>query len=294
MHKSYKILAPVDLALNAGASVEYATGVANAMEAELMLLYVIKPGERKQASRAAWPPSPVDGSRKYFDIDRIVLPGDPVRTIVRYADFVDADLILMPSDRFRENLCFWQRSVTARVMELTGRPLWVTNRKGSIHDDFRYERILCALHLDGTDEPVLNHASNLARRYGAELIVWATVPEISEGMLHDVHPMLNMPLSRMDATERMERLVKNLLVPYQTCVMTGSSYSAIRSAVRENAADLVVAARAFPSHTRPYHLDMRSLQRLLPCPLLTVTAGAASMRRDDETVEAVAVGTSYA
>lgn len=288
MQPAWKILAPIDLGVDSEASVEHAIDVTAAMSADLTLLYVANRNSSKQARRITWPTNLLGGSRKYLKVRRVVLPGsDTPESIIRYADSVNARLLLMTSESLGRGARFWRRSLTADVMAATRTPVWVTDlRSVGLDYRFRCRRILCALQLDGTDDAVINQAEALAQQCGGELILLGTVPEISEGLLQEVLQSRNRPLCRNRALEQIQELAKGLSVPYEASAMIGSPYACTRMAVRDHKVDLVVAARAVPKRIAPYCLDMRSIRRQISCPLLSVAIGSPAIHFHGETMEA--------
>src|SRR3712207_2520486 len=97
MQPLWTILAPIDLSNDAEIAVEHAINAANAFTAELVLLYVVEPCWSRTAPRPGWPPNARAAS--HSDVERVVLPGRPATTIARYAEFINADLLLMTTRR---------------------------------------------------------------------------------------------------------------------------------------------------------------------------------------------------
>ena len=90
-----KVLLPIDVARDSRPQIRYGREIAASMNAELFLLHVAGsgPGGRPPRRSAEWAPD--DETRTFAA--HTVLHGEPSETIVRYADFIDADLILMPT-----------------------------------------------------------------------------------------------------------------------------------------------------------------------------------------------------
>jgi nucleotide-binding universal stress UspA family protein len=118
----WKVLAPVDLSLDTEAPVRHAIDVAIQLAAELTLLYVVD--LHSWRSRKAWPPSARGNQVPGLDIHRLVLPGPVSETIARYADFIDADLIVMNSRPHRRWNRFWRKPAASQLMQLSHRPIW--------------------------------------------------------------------------------------------------------------------------------------------------------------------------
>jgi nucleotide-binding universal stress UspA family protein len=159
---TWKVLAPVDLTLDPEEFVQHAIDVTNALAAELTLLYVVDTWHRTARRRADWPPSALSAPWPGPDIHRLVLPGRVPETINRYADFIDADLLLMTRSQ-RQRRRFWRKSITAEVMNASRRPVCLTDADGFRSARFQCRRILYAAAL-------LRHARELTFRTGAEAI----------------------------------------------------------------------------------------------------------------------------
>lgn len=281
MQTTWHVLAPIDLSIEPEGPVEHAMNIARAMDADLTLLYVADPAWRK-APR--WPSNAVN---QPGDIHRLILPGHPAETISRYAEFINADLLAMTSENYVRWSRFWKHSVTEDVMGRTGRPLCVTDLR-SVDTDYRFRsrRILCALSLDGTDDPLILQAEALAQQSGGELILLGVVPANDEGLLLESLPGYDRPLSPNLAVERIRVLGNGISVPYRTSIEIGSAYNCIRDAAQKYRADIVMAARPSPGQRESNYLDMRWLLRRLPCPLVSVTEGVASTRSNTQKQEA--------
>jgi nucleotide-binding universal stress UspA family protein len=279
MQPPWKVLAPIDLAVDPEGSVDHAINIATAMRAELTLLYVVDQRWYKRARRLAWPRNALGRTQTPCTIHRLVLPGDAVETITRYADFIKADLVAMTSGKYEQWTSFWNHSVTGNVLEITQRPVCVTDlRLVETNYRFRSRRILCVLNLDGTDDQLILQAESLAQRSGGELILLGVVPELDEGLLIEAIHGVDRPLSANVAVKRLRELGKGIFVPYKTSVMMGSPYKCISAAAREHTADIVMAARSSPGRMESYCLDMRSVLRRISCPLVSVTGSAVAER----------------
>lgn len=279
MQPAWKILAPIDLSINPEGPVEHATNIALATGAELTLLYVVDQRWNRKRSRLRWPSSALKDVLIDYAVHRLILPaGNPAETIARYAEFINADLLAMTSENYGRPSRFWKTSVTRDVVRCTRRPVCVTDLRSADADyRFRCRKILCMLSLDGTDDQLLLHAQALAQRSGSDLILLGVVPEIDEGILLETVLGFDHPLSASVAVERIRVLGKEISVPYETSVMIGSPYNCIRMAAREHSADVVMAARPSQGWMESNYLDMRSVWRRLPCPLISVTGSLPSV-----------------
>lgn len=277
---AWKILAPIDLSINAEGPVAHATNIALAMGAELTLLYVVDQRCNSRRGRLRWPSNALNDVLADCAVHRLILPaGNPAETIARYAEFINADLLAMTSEHYGKWPRFWKHSVTRDVMRWTKRPVCVTDlRSADANYRFRCRRILCMLTLDGTDDQLLLHAQALAQRSASDLILLGVVPEVDERILLETILGFDRPLSPSVALERIRVLGEGLYVRCETSVLIGSPYNCIRIAAREHGADVVVAARPSEGWTESNYLDMQSVLRRLPCPLISVTESLPSVR----------------
>jgi len=280
MQQVWKVLAPIDLAYDPESAVEHAIHVATAMDAELTLLYVANQLRPAGDNRLAWPQNALAAGRTPRGIRRRVLPGKAADMIVRYAELSDADLVLMASENCGGWKRFWKHSVAAEVMANSRRPLWIIDWK-AIDDDYHFKcrTILCVLNLDGADEPVVRHAESVALRSGGEVILASAVPESGEHLLHEAIGGSNRPLTAQLALERMGALGAELSAPFKTSVMTGSLNRCARLAAQQHSADIVVASSAAPGSMSANSLDIRSVLRQLPCPVVSVRHNPSAARR---------------
>jgi len=279
MQQTWKVLAPIDLADDPDAAVEHAIHVATAMDAELTLLYVANQLQAAGDNRLTWPQNALAAGRTPRGIRRRVVPGKPAEMIVRYAELSDADLVLMTSENCGGWRRFWKHSVTAEVMASSHRPLWIIDWK-AVDDDYHFKcrTIVCTLNLDGTDEPVLQHAESLALRSRGELILASAVPESGEHLLHEAIGGPNRPLTAQLALERMGAIGAELSVPYKTTVMAGSLNRCAKLAAQEHSADIVVASSAAPDSMYANGVDIRSVLRQLACPVVSVPRNSCAAR----------------
>jgi nucleotide-binding universal stress UspA family protein len=280
MQPAWKILAPIDLSINAEGPVEHATNIAVAMGAELTLLHVVDQRRNSRRGRLRWPSNALNDVLTDCAVHRLILPaGDPAETIARYAEFINADLLAVTSEHYGRWSRFWTHSVTRDVMRCTKRPVCVTDRRSANGDfSFRCRKILCVLTLDGTDDQLLTHAQSLAQRSASDLVLLGVVPEVDEGIMLETILGFDRPLSPSVALERIRVLGEGLSVRHETSVMIGSPYNCIRIAARERGADVVIAARPSPGSTESKYLDMQSVLRSLPCTLISVTGSLPSAR----------------
>jgi nucleotide-binding universal stress UspA family protein len=263
----WKVLAPVDLSVDAEASVGHAIDVANVFSAELVLLNVLEKGWLCDPRRAGWPRNARQIHTPGPDIHRLTLPGRAPEIITQYADFIKADLLLLPSRMYGSWKRLWRRSVARQVMAQSARPVCVT-RSARIDSRYRFlsRRILCLVGLDGQDTPIIELAEDLAGRSGAEVI-----------LLH----VGREQQSREFLADDLRQLATTVSSVVTTSLMIGSPAQCVGMAAREHAADMVIAPRARPGAHGPYTADLEAALANLHCPLLTVPLGERKWQRGE-------------
>jgi nucleotide-binding universal stress UspA family protein len=247
-----KILAPIDP--SADSTAQYAIDVARALGASLTLLHVAdaRPPDYK------WLPG---------GIEQFTIPGRVPQTVAGMAEYLESDMVLMTSRHYRRWKPFWTKSLTAKIIEATDRPVLITALPDA-GSGFRCRTILCVLSLDGRDSAAIVQAEALAKRTGGELILLSVVPEADEALLYEAFS--GVPLSPKRAATRVRRIANGLSVPYEIRTMSGPLEECISIATREHAVDLVVVNREA--------LDPRALFRRIDCPLLAVVEEVPAVR----------------
>lgn len=260
----WKVLAPVDLSIGAEASVQHAIDVANVFAAELVLLNVREKGWLHSSRRACWP-----RNARQPDIHRLSLPGRAPQIITQYADFIKADLLVLPSRTYGKWSSLWRPSVARQVMAQSSRPVCVT--KAANIGKFQGRRILCLVGLDGQDKPVIELGDDLAGRSGGELILLHVARGNPAGCSYQQ--------ARELTTESLQQLTETVSARATTSFMIGSPAQCVGMAAQEHSADLVIAPRARSGTHGAYTADLEAALSTLHCPLLTVPLGERKWRR---------------
>ena len=117
MHPVWKVLAPIDLSAETETSVQHAIDVASTMAADLQPLICGRSAMVSTQTVARLAIKCAGGSQTNCEIHRLVLTGKKPETITRYADFMEADLVLMTSRSFGAWTRLWKGCTPAEVME---------------------------------------------------------------------------------------------------------------------------------------------------------------------------------
>lgn len=241
----WKILAPVDVCLRdlGESAIRFALKFADATAGELTLLNVVHPAAYRDARETGWSPDCVLDPTLQRTMRSVVLPGCPVDVIGRYAAFIDASLILMtPRTDFRSR--FRRESTTVEALRSIDRPVQIADvRELNTPDPLQLREILCVVHLEGNDGPALRFAGRLAARTGSRVTLLHVLPEVSEGLLAFGVAQPDRPLTPTAALNRIRSLERGVAPLHSTAIGSGPLHKAIRRAVRETRADLVVVSR---------------------------------------------------
>ena len=170
-----------------------------------------------------------------------VVQGDPVSTIVEYADRYDYDVVVMPTQGERGLSEQLLGSVTEKVVRLCDRPV-MTVRTGTERDlSFPYERILVPTDGSSAATYAAEHALDVAAALDATVHVLSVVDESLLGL--DVRSAL----SEAEGEEAAEEAVENVALAAESRevevvkhVERGSPYEAILDGVDETSADAIV------------------------------------------------------
>ncbi|ELZ26222.1 universal stress protein uspa-like protein [Halogeometricum pallidum JCM 14848] len=170
-----------------------------------------------------------------------VVQGDPVPTIVDYAERYDYDAVVMPTQGKAGLSKQLLGSVTEKVVRLSERPV-VTVRTGTERSlSFPYERVLVATDGSSAATYAAEHAVDLAASLDATLHVLSVVDDSLLGL--DVRSAL----SGAEAEEAAEEAVENVViaaesrdVEVETHVEHGSPHEAMLDAIESYDIDAVV------------------------------------------------------
>jgi nucleotide-binding universal stress UspA family protein len=240
-----KVLLPLDFCRDFQDYVRYGMEFAASMTAELYLLHVARSSRRSHQPR--WSAEcDVDDDTRRFVSQAVIRRGSPAETIARYANSIDADLILMPTRGrgLMAQLLFG--STTMDVLRMANRPLWVAKPQSiTAEKPVRCKRILCGVELGSQGESVLRYASRLARACGGELLIVHAVPEISEAMLmvYGLDDSGEIELLPKAAHRRLTSMTATIDVPYQVEARIGDVAAILRKFAKLWRADVVVVGR---------------------------------------------------
>lgn len=221
----------------------YGAGIAAAADAEVSVLHVAKPGI--DGEQREWPGGRgTVRSGRASRAHRLVLPGKRAETIVKYADDIDADVILMPACKrgLFGQLLFGSTSMD--VVRGTNRPVWIA--KPPLEAKFHGGRILCWVKLGAEGQSLIRYAARWASVLQGKLLLVHAVPLISEAMLasYGFEDWGEIELMPKAAHRRVMCMAEGIDVPYEVEVVTGDVRGNVRKAADRWRADLVIAGRS--------------------------------------------------
>lgn len=279
MTKPWTILAPVTLQGTSTKAIEHAVNVSNDMRAQLVLLHVISPAASVGPARTRfWPEAAMAEDAVDFGLRRVVRRGLPAPTIHRYAEEIQADLILMPV-----GASVWspvRRSVTSMVLASTQRPVQLWNPSAAADAaPFRCRQLLCVVELDGDDGAVIEATNEMAARTDAKVEVLHIVPNATESLLFHSLDQPHRPLSSSLAAIRLRQLRAQLRPVVSTSIAVGEPHKSIVQTARRKAADVALVRRKAASSWSTAGWEHGAIVRNAGCPVISVAAPASGAER---------------
>jgi hypothetical protein len=258
------MLAIVDL-LCAGRDrvVANALSVATLLHADLSLLSVVPRHAYERGVRYEWPENAFGRMRPAVDIHRVVVPGSPEEALLRYADRIQADILVVPGE-YKVRRWLRTRSLALSAAVLTSRSIWIMPSDPGVWTAGAPVRAGCVLRLDGTDDRLCMAAQSIVHRCGGELVL-----SYATGFGPGGPRRTSATMDRTAALHAMERLGRSLLVPWSALVLDDCSEAALSTVAVQNSFSLIVAGRSV--HVKR-DADSGNLVfgGTLPCPVLSV------------------------
>ncbi len=273
-----KILFPVDFSERCTAAARMAETFAGHFESELTLLHVQEPFTYNDVP---FDPTPLSKQQlggyladelKHFDVQRVLLHGDPAIKIAEYAHSNRFDLIMLPTHgygRFRRLIL---GSVTAKVLHDAQCPVWTGVHMEHVPrlEDIAFRKVVCAVDLGKQSCAALRWANLFAAEMDAELSIVHAIPEAKDmGVLYGDTAMRDRLVQV--ATEKVEGLQSGFGRPASISVMTDDVAVVVCGWTAHQKADLLVIGRSQEDgmlgrlRTNAY-----SIIRQSPCPVVSV------------------------
>jgi nucleotide-binding universal stress UspA family protein len=282
-----KILIPIDFSTRSDDAADAATAVAEYFHSQITVLHVLTPrfeaplapaGQRtvihgfaredaeenmEEFRRNAW---------RDLKVQRVLLEGDPARTIVEYADSEHIDLIMMPTHGYGPFRRLLLGSVTAKVLHDAKCPVWtgVHSQEKPQHIPARPRRIAAAVDLGPHSNEVLSWASRLSWAFEAPLSVVHVAPLDPRLEDYYVSPEWRADVIRAARTKLTE-LLQNDGISGEIHIEVGSIPDAVAERTQDLQADLLVIGRSgHDGATGRLPTNAYAIIRKAPCAVLGV------------------------
>ena len=178
-------------------------------------------------------------------VKRMLVEGDPARTIVRTARDEKVDLIAMPTHGYGAIRRFLLGSVTSKVLHDSECPIWTgAHLEEGPAREFAIRNIVCAIDLSAHSPKTVQWAAQLADEFGARL----TLAHITAG--GDVYgpdgfdfgPAWRKGLIR-SAAEQIAKLQQEMGTKAEVFIESGDVLKLLDQAAKQNEADVLIIGR---------------------------------------------------
>ena len=267
-----KILFPVDFSdrcSEAGRMVETFTGH---FQAQLTLLYVLEPFAYNDIPMDATGASRrrlaeyLSEELEQFDVQRVMLEGDPSAQIADYARAQGFDLIMLPTHGYGKFRRLILGSVTSNVLREAICPVWTGVHMEHVPrlEDIAFRKIVCAVDLGKQSCVTLRWAACFASEFGADLEIVHAIGELGE------HLMLEEDLAD-EATLKIQALQTSAGCEGHISVIAEEPASGVCRHALQQKADLLVIGRSMRDGVLGrLRANAYSIIRQSPCPVVSV------------------------
>ncbi len=285
-----KVVLPVDFSERSAGAARYVEALAAHCKCEVTLLHVLPPPHYEFsalevggavlndlfAARAAQVRKDLDGflaqELSRFNVERVLLEGDPARKIIEYAHEERDRLIVMPTHGYGPFRRFILGSVTAKVLHDADCPIWtgVHLDQAPPPESIVFRTVLLALDLGPHSKLVLNWAAGFAAKFGARLLVAYVIPciEAQPGEYFDQDWRTHI---EEQSRERVEALMGEAGVSGELLMDSGDPPQIICGMAEGVKADLLVIGRGSAAGMfGRLRANAYSIIRQSPCPVVSV------------------------
>jgi len=268
-----RILFPVDFSERCTDAARMVETFAGHFEAHLTLLYVLEP--------LTYNDIPFDATAltteqlkqylaeelKHFDVERVLLNGDPAYQIAQFAQSRNFDLIMLPTHGYGKFRRLILGSVTTKVLHDALCPVWtgVHMEKMPRLEDISFRKVVCAIDLGKQSCPTLRWASKLAAEFDCELSLVYTVPEARYGDEKTKAKLI------LEAGQRVREVAQCVSAEPKVSILSDEVAQGVCGFAEREKADLLVIGRSVQEgmlgrlRTNAY-----SIIRQSPCPVVSV------------------------
>jgi nucleotide-binding universal stress UspA family protein len=285
-----RILVPVEFSPRCRGAVQYAEALACHFRSEIVLLHAVLPPLANYSSFEAMAYSSAAdlaqeiAARRTADLDalpckapggvrRMVVVGDPARTITDLAAAETCDLIVMPTHGYGPFRRFLLGSVTAKVLHDAICPVCTGPHMDRAPDytSISFHHVVCAIDLGLHSREVLAWADRFAHEYGAALTIVHAIPSTATrlgGFYFD--PDFGTELSR-HASQRIEELREELDIQASVTIEAGETPVVVsNTAATLGASVLVIGRGSTPRAHGHLPTNAYAIVRESACPVITI------------------------
>jgi len=255
-----RILVPVDLEQPSLAAIHHAAGLARRFHSELLILHVISrlsylglhshgyddqlSGEIKQAEAKL--DSSILPGLAGLSARRAVVRGNPAHLIPRIAQDEKQGLIVMGTHGYGAVAGALMGSVTAGVLDGAHVPVWTTAPAVQSHSDAdaQVRTILCAVDFGHSDKNTTQEAAEVARLFGAKLILAHVTPSVENYGPGGSHVLPEFKEALVNSsTRQLTKLRDEMGVEAEFFIGSGSVPKVLAEAAKQTSADLLIIGR---------------------------------------------------
>ena len=265
MEKISKILLPVDLQDAPKRVVHQIAVLARHFNSEIIMLHVVTPLTYSAGMlEGSYVPANVDDlykellrlARKHLDealapelnglvVRRILIEGDPARTIVQTARNEKVDLIAMPTHGYAAFRRFLIGSVTSKVLHDSEYPVWTgAHLEEEPTREFAIRNVLCAIDLCAHSQKTVQWSAQMAAEFGARLTLAHITADVDvygpDGF--DFGPAWKEKITRF-AAQHVTRLQQEMGIHGEVFIESGDVPKTLNLAAKKYDSDVLVIGR---------------------------------------------------
>ena len=206
-------------------------------------------------------------------VKRILIEGDPARTIVEYAHSEDSDLIVMPTHGYGPFRRLLLGSVTSKVLHDADCPVWTGAHleEPPSAQPLSLSHILCAIDLGPHSAKALDWANQLATEFGSKLTIVHVVASLDPRTEDYYFAPEWRRLVTDRAKEDIEKLQRNVGTHADVDLEVGDISKSVSFAAGHLKADLMVIGRgATAGMLGRFRTHAYAIIRQSPCPVVSV------------------------
>ncbi len=168
--------------------------------------------------------------------EKMVLKGDPAKTIVDLVPLRSVDMIMMPTHGYGPFRRFILGSVTTKVLHDVGCPVFTGAHVAELmpFNPEPYKRVACAIDLNEHSEEVLRWAWDFSKAWEEDLIVIHAAPQLEFGGSYgDWYPTDTTDMLTRAAREKVNELIAKVGCKAEVHVCSADPIRYVRDTAHE-------------------------------------------------------------